>query len=390
MSVASPEHADTAFQRVFGHRPDLIVRAPGRVNLIGDHTDYTGGLVLPMAIDRALLVAAKATGRQTVEVHSAFFDNTAQISLAKETVRSGERWSGYILGVIALLKRRDIALCGARLWIGGDLPPGGGLASSAALEVGVATAMLALAGETLPPDALAALCRDAEHEFAGSPCGIMDQLCCASAQAGHALLIDCQSEDTQHIPLNLMDCVTVVIDSGVGHSIGGSEYAGRRRECAAALERIQEFEPSIGSLRDMTPERIQALAADLGDALARRARHVVTENARVARAVTALDSDDSRVLGRLMSESHESLRDDFEVSCEQLDAIVSAAKSVEGVYGARLTGGGFGGCAIALARYDTLGALQRAVHRGYPDQADSTPAVFPVQSANGTEVILRR
>ena len=187
----SGHEASPSFEQVFGRPPEYVVRSPGRVNLIGDHTDYTGGLVLPIAIDRAVIVAARPTEEAFVDAHSAHFRERVRISLDEMTADSTPAWSRYAIGVMAILKRRGIKLRGAQLWIGGDLPPGAGLASSAAIEVGIALAMLTAADVELPPDELASLCRQAEHEFADSPCGIMDQLCCTSARSGHALLIDC-------------------------------------------------------------------------------------------------------------------------------------------------------------------------------------------------------
>jgi len=366
-----------AFEARFGGSPECVVRAPGR-----EHTDYTGGLVLPIAINRALLIGARATAGTALEIHSTQFDQSVQIDGEVVHAEPDERWSRYVVGVIELLKRQGVSVPGTQMWIGGDLPPGAGLASSAALEVGVALALLRRVGRTLRPVTLAALCRQAEHEYAGSPCGIMDQLCCTLAKAGHALLIDCRSMAVEHVPLNLGSAAIVVIDSGVKHSIAGSAYAARRRECAAALAGINEVEPSVTSLRDVTEARIPFDSGHLDDTLVRRLRHVVTENARVNRAVDALRAGDVPVLGRLMSESHASLRDDFEVSCEELDAIVSAAMSVEGVYGARLTGGGFGGCVIALAARDAIASLEAAIHDSYNSRFDASASVVTVASAD--------
>ncbi len=410
------EHACLEFGRVFGHGPDLVVRAPGRVNLIGDHTDYTGGLVLPIAIDRALLVVAGFTGEgvepasnrlktgSTIEVHSTHFNQTVRVSLEGQTANPAEPWSSYVLGVIALLRRRGITPPGGQLWIGGTLPTGAGLASSAALEVGVALAMVARCGRAMPRSELATLCREAEHQFANSPCGIMDQHCCLFAREGHALLIDCRTEESLNIALNLGEYLIAVIDSGVRHSIAGAQYADRRRECASALEQIQRVDPAVRYLRDVPVERIEAMADDLGETLRRRARHVITENARVAHAAEALRSGRVGVLGRLMNESHISLRDDFAVSCKELDAIVAGALSVEGVIGARMTGGGFGGCAIALVHQDAFGALESAMQQASAKHADSPAArqlptdgrqlpiggVFSVRSAGAAKVVLDR
>jgi len=381
------QEALACFERRFGDAPDYVVRAPGRVNLIGDHTDYTGGLVLPIAIDRALLVAARATDEPVVAVYSAHFDQGVRIALGALKADPDQPWSCYVAGVITLLTRQEVALRGAQLWIGGDIPPGGGLASSAALEIGVAVAVLHAANTKRSPTALATLCRQAEQEFAQSPCGIMDQLCCTSAKAGYALLIDCGGMISEHIPLNLGDAALVVIDSGVRHSIAGVGYAARRRECSAALATINPIDRSITSLRNVTEDRLAFCAEHLDDTLVRRVKHVVTENARVLAAADALRDGDVQHFGNLMTESHASLRDDFEVSCAELDEIVSIASGVEGVYGARLTGGGFGGCVIVLASSNAVRPLESAIHESYTHRYDATASVFTVQSADAACVL---
>jgi galactokinase len=246
--------------------------------------------------------------------------------------------------------------------------------------------MLTTAETSLPPEELAVLCRKAEHEYADSPCGIMDQLCCTSARAGHALLVDCQSLRTQAVPLNLGTADLVVIDTGVRHSIAGAEYAARRRDCTLALEPIRRVDPSIGSFRELTVDRLSALERELGEVLFKRTRHVVTENARVARAAEALRAGDLNTFGQLMTKSHVSLRDDFAVSCPELDTVISAASSVQGVYGARMTGGGFGGCAIALARADAVAALHSAIHESYDNRYATPATLFTVHSTDAAQV----
>jgi len=409
----SGHEASPSFEQVFGRPPEYVVRSPGRVNLIGDHTDYTGGLVLPIAIDRAVIVAARPTEEAFVDVRSAHFRERVRIELDEMTADPAPAWSRYAVGVMAMLKRRGIKLRGAQLWIGGDLPPGAGLASSAAIEVGIALAMLT-AAESLsrnwftdeydrlgsrshsglgmgtrmnpPPDELASLCRQAEHEFADSPCGIMDQLCCTSARSGHALLIDCQTAKTQAVPLNLGNTELIVVDTGVRHSIAGAEYAARRRECTLALEAIRRADPSITSLREMILDGLESFADALGDTLFQRVTHVVTENSRVARAAEALRASDLHTFGRLMTESHASLRDNFAVSCPELDTVVSIARSVDGVYGARMTGGGFGGCAIALAHADAVDTLRSAIRESYNSQYATRATVFTVRSTDAARV----
>ncbi len=386
------------FEREFGRRAAVVARAPGRVNLIGDHTDYTGGFVLPIAIDRFTYVAAapRADGR----IH-AFSDRIDErVVIAADVVMNAgaaaadvERlppWSRYVAGVAVLLRRMEAATPGADLWIGSEIPLGGGLASSAALEVGVGLALLALAGAEMTANELATVCRRAENDFAGSPCGIMDQLCCTSARAGCALAIDCDTLKSRHIPLTLGDARIVLIDTGVRHSIAAGRYAKRRAECAEGVVRLQRADPSIQSLRHVNSERLERHADELGEFLLPRIRHVVTENNRVRMACLALESGDVVRFGTLMLESHASLRDDYQVSCEELDAVVKIAASIDGVYGARMTGGGFGGCVVALATEEAAAHLADNLHQLYDTSHDKPANLLTIHSAAAAHVLNHR
>ena len=374
----------------FGGQPDVVVRAPGRVNLIGDHTDYNDGLVLPIAIDRSVIIAARRLDSPTLVVESLHFDERVTIPLDKpldeppDTPKSP--WARYVIGVAAMLQRQRIQTPGATLLIGGDLTPGAGLASSAALEVATALALLHLADTKLTKVATATLCRRAEHEYADSPCGIMDQLCCVLARAEHALLIDCRSMMSEPIPLALSDAAMVVMDTGVRHSIAGREYALRRRECAAAVTTIGDEHPKIASMRHVTEENLEEMCSPLDETLVRRVRHAVTETARVVQAADALRGGDLSIFGCLMNQSHASLRDDFDVSCEELDRLVAVAQKVPGVYGARMTGGGFGGCAIALVEADVVDKLTAAVRADYDGRFEKKVDVFSVRADDAAAV----
>jgi galactokinase len=381
------QQAARGFREIFGREASCIVRSPGRVNLIGDHTDYNEGFVLPIAIDRAFYVAAAATGSRLVRVYSNDLKETAQLPVAGGTDQEIAPWARYAWGVLALLGRQGVEPPGADVWIGGDLPLSAGLSSSAALEVGVALAVLHLAGVDMPRPELAQLCRHAENEFAGSPCGIMDQLCVCCAEAGHALLIDCRSLGFEPVPLNMGETQVLVIDTGVRHSVAGAEYGARRRQCAEALERIRHLRPACGSLRDVQEKDLPELTDALGPFLAGRVRHVVTENARVVAAAEALRCGDLTAMGRLMFASHRSLRDDFQVSCKQLDEVVAIAENVDGVWGARMTGGGFGGCAIVLADERAVALLKDSLLAagGLLDLASGF--IFPVCARRAAEVL---
>jgi galactokinase len=314
-----------------------VAHAPGRVNLIGDHTDYTGGLVLPVAIDQGITVTLDRGGDRVI-LTSDRFPGAADVPLDvgdPSSVKPG--WARYVAGVVAACRPAE----GGRGAVASTLPPGSGLSSSAALEVALALAL----GFEGDPLTLAKTCQKAEENAAGVPCGLMDQLCSVAGRRGHALLIDCRAESVEAVPLD-PGCSVLVVPSGETRQLSGSPYAERRRQC-------EEAERQIGPLRDASVEDL----TQIGDpTLRRRARHVVTENARVRAFAVAMRAGDPVVAGHLMLESHASLRDDFEVSTEVLDELVRSLAARRGVYGARLTGAGFGGCVVALTEPDAVDA----------------------------------
>ncbi len=360
--------------RFGGSEPELLVRSPGRVNLIGEHTDYNDGFVLPIAMTQALYVAARKRPDRRLRVHTTAYNETVELDLADLGDPGRPKWANYVKGVAALLHADGILLTGGDLLIDSEVSLGGGVSSSAALEVGTANALLALVGQHIDPVPLALLCRQAEHTYAGSPCGIMDQFICVLGREGHALLLDCRSQAYEHIPADLAGMVLAVMDTQVKHEIGQSQYPVRQQQCQEGLRRIQSIEPGVQSLRDVSVETLDRSADRMDSVAARRCRHVVTETERTVRAAEALRDGDAATFGRLMDESHASLRDDYEVSCAELDALASLATSVDGVYGARMTGGGFGGCAIALVDEGAVDALTDAIKRDY-DAHQAKPAL---------------
>lgn len=314
-----------------------VAYAPGRVNLIGDHTDYTGGLVLPVAIDRGITVELDRGGRRVMLTSDAF-PGAADVPLdVAEPASMEPGWARYVAGVVAALGPAE----GGLGTVSSNLPSGSGLSSSAALEVAVALAL----GFEGDPLTLAKICQKAEEIAVGVPCGLMDQLCSASGRSGHALLIDCRAETVDEVALD-PGCSVVVVPSGETRQLSGSPYAERRRQCETA-------QSQIGPLRDASVEDVKAID---DPTLRRRARHVVTENGRVRAFATAMRSGDLVAAGGLMIESHVSLRDDFEVSTPALDEVVRSLSTRPGVFGARLTGAGFGGCVVALTEPGALGA----------------------------------
>jgi galactokinase len=363
-------------------RPEIrVVRAPGRVNLIGEHTDYNQGLVLPAAIDLEIRIAYIPTDDRRVELTRFEGRERDGFDLDALPPKAG-RWLDYVVGTAWALDEAGLALTGLRGVIASTLPAGAGLSSSAAIELASAWALLDASAATIDPFALARLCQRAENGFVGVQSGLMDQFAVACGVAGCAVLLDCRSLEWRAIEMP-PDVELVVCHTGSPRHLERSEYNLRRSQCDAAVAELAALDPSIRSLRDVTRERL-ATAADRLDPIAfRRAEHVVTENARVEATIAALAAGDMAAIGRLFAESHASLRDRFEVSSPELDAMVEIATGVPGVMAARMTGAGFGGCTVNLVRPGAIGALRAAVERDYPAQTGLTPRVLPVHAADG-------
>jgi galactokinase len=365
-----------AFAEQHGRPPALIAEAPGRVNLIGEHTDYNEGFVLPAAIDRTVAVAAASREDGRVRIHSLDFGQCDDFSLSNARRHPLGGWRNYPRGVIWALLDSQQALRGADLSVSGDVPQGAGLSSSAALELAVAGALCAVAGLEVPPRQLALLCQRAEHMYAGVQCGIMDQLAAALGREGCALFIDCRSLETEAIPLP-GGLAIVVIDSKVPRGLAETPYNRRREECAEAASAL-----GLDSLRDAQEAQLDALPEDLR----KRARHVVTENARVLAAKDALRTGDSAALGRLLAESHASLRNDFAVSTPEIDLLVELAGTAPGAVGARLTGAGFGGCTVNLVAAAEVDAFIAAVVPEYRRRTALDAEAYVCHAVGGMRV----
>ncbi len=376
----------TAFASAFGRSALDVVRAPGRVNLIGEHTDYNDGFVLPIAIERQTLAAGAARDDRKVTFRSAQAEGDAVIELDGQVAPGEPRWANYCIGVAAGLLARGVPLVGCDVLFVSDVPVGGGLSSSASLEVATAKALLAAAGrlDAIGDRDLALLCQKAEHDFAGAPCGIMDQSIAIMGQSGRALLLDCRSGRTRQIPFDDPDVVLLVADTQVKHEISDGGYAARRGQCESAAARL-----GIGALRDADEARIEAAAAEgaLEGRELMRARHVVGEISRTLQAVEALENGDYERFGELMYGSHASLRDDYEVSCEELDAVVELARPCKGVYGARMTGGGFGGCAIVLAAANEAEQIAETITSSFEARYARRCPIFATRAAAGASVV---
>lgn len=375
----------TEFQERYSRAPESIARAPGRVNLIGEHTDYNDGFVLPIAVhlETTVLGATRTDGR--VRAFSRQFNALAEWSLTAFDSAHQPPWTRYVAGVLALLKRRGAHLQGCDLLIHSTVPVGGGLSSSAALEVAVALAAADLVGEPIESQELIDLCHDAEHEFAGVPCGIMDQSASLLSRAGHALLLDCRTRLITHVPCPKRGHVFVVVDSGQRHSLDEGEYAARREQCAQATQYFAGIHANVRALRDVTFDTVRAHVAEMEPLAALRAMHVTGENERTRAAAEALRAGDLARFGKLMNESHRSLRDYYQVSTPVIEKLVRTIAADSGVLGVRLTGAGFGGCVVAFATEAAVPAIRTRLEAAGLDT--SAASLIVVQPGSGAGLV---
>ena len=369
------------FQRSY-HAPPMIFRAPGRVNLIGEHTDYNDGFVMPAAIGFYTWIAASARPDRSLHVRSAEFQETVDLSLDSLAGPPRKHWSDFVRGVAAVLESRGVHLSGANLIIQGQVPMGAGLSSSASLEVATGLALLATSQAEVPQLELVKICQRAEHEYVGTRCGIMDQFIAVFASSGHALMIDCRSLDYQSLSIP-DDARLVICNSMVKHELASGEYNRRRAECEAGVKVFRKSSPAVQALRDVTLADLENHQAQLTEVVYRRCRHVISENQRVLDAAEALRASDLNLFGQRMYESHRSLQQDYEVSCPELDLLVEIASSCQGVYGSRMTGGGFGGCTITLVRANSVEAFHEKITQAYKTKTGITPDLYVCSAAQG-------
>jgi galactokinase len=379
------QRAREYFRSGFGRPPRWLAGSPGRVNLIGEHTDYNDGFVLPLAIDRHVVLAADrrpsesgAEAEPTIRIRSSALGAEAHIPIDGASAAGVPRWASYVRGVVAGMSALGIVAGPLDILIETSLPLGGGLSSSAALEVATATLVEAVTGRELDPLARARLCQKAEQEAAGVPCGIMDQFSTIFGRTGCALLLDCRTLQADWVPLADPAVALMVVNSGVKHALADGAYAERRAQCTGAARAL-----NVPTLRDATLTNLDRGAPGMDPLLRRRARHVLTENDRTVRAAAAIRASDWPEVGRLMNASHASLRDDYEVSCAELDWLVDRATATPGVFGARMTGGGFGGCIVALVRSESEDEAARAIVAGYRPRFGVEAAPFRVRPVGG-------
>lgn len=373
------------FAKTFGRAATVAVGAPGRVNLIGEHTDYNDGYVLPMAIERQTVIAAAPREDAQARLQSTGVAEEASFAIDSALAPGQPKWANYVKGPIAGYLQRGIQPGGFDALIDSTVPTGSGLSSSAALEVATATLVETLAGQSVDPVDKALICQQAEHDFAGVPCGIMDQFISAMGQRGSALLIDCRTHETRAVPL-ADDSITVLItNSNVAHELTGGEYAQRRSQCEAAAQTL-----GVKALRDATLDQLEAGRAKLDDVTYCRARHVITEIQRTLDAADAMQAGDWQAVGKLMFASHASLRDDFEVSVPELDLLVELAQqhvAAGDVIGSRMTGGGFGGCTVTLVRTDAVARVAEFIAQQYRDKTNIDASYFATKPAQGAGVL---
>ena len=376
------------FSRRFKTAPTLVAVGPGRVNLIGEHTDYNDGFVLPVALKRDIRIALRPRTDRQVRVHSLEYNDVFEFNLGALKYHPDKLWTNYVQGVAWVLAEQGIPLRGFDGVISGNVPRASGLSSSAALEVATATALLAASDQrqALTGVQIARAAQRAENKFVGVNCGIMDQFISVLGEEGHALLIDCRSLEYQLIPVP-KEAALVIGNTKASRSLANSAYNERRQQCEEGVAKLQTVLPEVRALRDVTSAQLEEHKDLLSPVVYRRCRHVVGENERVLQTVAALAANQLDRVGELMNASHTSLRDDYEVSSPALDAMVEAMRSVEGCYGARLTGAGFGGCAVALVQPGSEQDVSDAIYEKYPKLANIWPDVYISQAGPGAQLI---
>lgn len=366
--------------------PSRTYRAPGRVNLIGEHTDYNDGFVLPAAIDFSVTVTVSPRNDRIINVFSSSFSERITFDLNEPSPEPRRHWSDYVRGVAVTLEQAGYRLRGAELQLDSNVPVGAGLSSSAAVEVATGYALLQQSGFDVGGVELARLCQRAENNFVGMRCGIMDQFVACHGQKERALLLDCRSLEYQLVQLP-QKFRMVICNTMIKHELAAGEYNKRRAECEAGWRQLASGRDGLCSLRDVTLQQLESARRDMREVVYQRCRHVISENARVLEAVAALERGDIAEMGRLMRESHRSLRDDYQVSCDELDLMVQLADDVPGVIGARMTGAGFGGCTINLVADEHSDEFERQIKREYESKTGIAPEVYVCQAADGVREI---
>jgi galactokinase len=374
------------FKKALGRDPKWIAAAPGRVNIIGEHTDYNDGFVFPMAIERYTVIAADANGTNKITLRSSSGEGIATVDLT-QPLKPGAKghWANYPMGVIAGFLARGIKPVGFDAVIHSTVPLGGGLSSSASLEVATATLLEAITGKKLDLVEKALLCQKAEHDYAGMPCGIMDQFISVMGKENHLLLLDCRSRKPELVPMTDPSVAVLITNTNVKHELTGSEYPTRRKQCETAAKIL-----GVPSLRSATADQLEKAKGKMDEVVFRRARHVIGEIERTIHAAEGIRNGNWPTVGQLMYASHDSLRDDYEVSCKELDAVVEIARSIGlkgGVFGCRMTGGGFGGCTVALVEAGKVDAISKTIAAEYTKRTGIKPTMFVSRPGQGATIL---
>lgn len=374
------------FENQFNKKPTLMVRACGRINLIGEHTDYNDGFVLPAAIDRHLFYAIAENETDVCHFHAADMKEKADVSL-HDLKKTKYQWLNYLQGIIQQFQKQGKTVRGVDVVLGGDLPIGSGMSSSAALECGFGWALNRLFDAGFEKSQIAEVAHHSSNEFMGIPSGIMDQFASMMGKENQFILLDCRSLDYKYVPADLKDYQIVLINSKVHHELASSEYPVRVAECRAGVQYLQQFEPNIKSLRDVNLSLLEQHKSGLDNKIYKRCKYVTTENERTLQACEYLQQGEMEKLGALMFETHAGLRDDYEVSCPEIDFLVDFAKDFEGVAGARIMGGGFGGCTINLVKKDKIQDFITKAEADYYNQFNVKAEHYLLNIADGTEVM---
>lgn len=363
-----------------------MISAPGRINLIGEHTDYNEGYVLPAAINKSILFGINKNDVNTYRFYASDLDEYYETNtLSKEAI--DKTWAAYFIGVLAQFEAKGIQLSGIDCVFGGNIPLGAGLSSSAAIECGFAFGLNKIFNSNLPKYDLALMAQKAEHEYAGVQCGIMDQYASFFGKQNHVFRLDCRSHEHQYFPFDMNDFVIALVDTGVKHELASSEYNLRRQECEKGVAVIQKFKPSIKALRDVDEAFMLKHKGDFDPLTFKRCNYVVKENKRVMDACNALETIDFHKLGQLMYQSHEGLANEYQVSCQELDLLVDLTRNLDFVYGSRMMGGGFGGCTINLLERENKEQFQQIITETYQSNTGKIPNIYFVELSNGVSEV---
>lgn len=381
--MTTAEQVRTFFAETFGRPPEVVIRASGRINIIGEHTDYNDGFVLPGAIDKYIFFAVALNDTGQCRLHALDVDESETADL-DNLVNSPKLWANYLLGIVEQFQGRGISVPGIDCAFGGNLPIGSGMSSSAALETGFATALQELLGTKFSKPEIAKLAQQSSHEFVGVPCGIMDQFASIMGQQNQVIRLDCRSLEHEYIPFELPDYRIVMVNSKVSHSLADSAYSTRVQECREGVSLLQRHYPQVSSLRDVTLEQLTDRRSDFPEVIYRRCHYVVSENERLHQACIALRAGRIDILGQLLNETHAGLRDEYEVSAPEVNFLVDFAQQYEGVAGARIMGGGFGGCSINLVREDRADAFAADILAAYSEDQGIEGETYFVSVVDGT------